>query len=260
MCVFDNAAPQAAARLGALAQVLDPGTVRQLEARGVGEGWTCLEVGGGLGTMSRWLAGRVGPRGHVLTTDIDTRHLDAIRLPNVDVRHHDIRTDTLPAATFDLAYSRLVLDRLADPDAALTRMTAAVKPGGWLLVEGFEVLPGSHDPQDAWSEQIAKTAVVMRQVHAMAGAHLRFGRSLPSRLRTAGLEDTGIEGRAFIWRGGSAGAALTRLNYEQSRDAILATGQMTNQELDEDLARLDDEEFEIRSPILWTAWGRKPRQ
>ena len=24
-------------------------------------------------------------------------------------------------------------------------------------------------------------------------------------------------------------------------------------------AALDDEEFEMRSPILWTAWGQRPR-
>jgi hypothetical protein len=87
----------------------------------------------------------------------------------------------------------------------------------------------------------------------------RFGRSLLRRLRAAGLEEIGIEGRAFIWPGGSAGATLNRLNYEQLRDAILATGKITEEEFALDLARLEDCEFEIRSPILWSAWGRRPR-
>ena len=110
MYVFPNAAPQAAARLRALADIFDPGTMRHLEARGVGHGWSCLEVGGGLGTMTRWLATRVGQRGQVLTTDIDTRHLDSMHLPNVEVRRHDIVSDTLPEAAFDLACTRLVLE------------------------------------------------------------------------------------------------------------------------------------------------------
>ena len=260
MYVFANAAPQAAARLRALADIFDPGTVRHLEARGVDNGWSCLEVGGGLGTMTRWLANRVGQRGHVLTTDIDTCHLDSMHLPNVEVRRHDIVSDTLPEAAFDLACTRLVLEHLSEPDQALAHMVRAVKPGGWVLVEDFEVLPASHDPQDEACEQISKTASAMRRVTAAAGANTRFGRSLLRRLRAAGLQETSIEGRAFIWPGGSTGATLSRLNFEQLRDAILATGLITEQEFAIDLAQLNDREFEIRSPILWTAWGRRPRR
>jgi SAM-dependent methyltransferase len=241
MYVFANAAPQAAARLRALANIFDPGTARHLEARG----------GGGLGTMTRWLANRVGQRGQVLTTDIDTRLLDSMHLPNVEVRRHDIVSDTLPEAAFDLAYARLVLEHVSEPDRALARMVGAVKPGGWVLVEDFEMVPEA-------SEQISKTASVMRRVTAAAGAQMRFGRSLLRRLRVAGLQEIGIEGRTFIWPGGSTGATLSRLNYEQLRDAILATGLITAEELAVDLTRLEDPEFEIRSPVLWTAWGRKP--
>jgi SAM-dependent methyltransferase len=259
MYVFPNAAPQAAARLHALAAVFDPGTIRHLEARGVCHGWRCLEVGGGLGTMTRWLSDCVGQRGQVLTTDIDTRHLDALQLPNVEVRHHDIVADPLPEAAFDLAYTRLVLEHVSDPDRALARMVRAVKPGGWVVIEDFEILPASPDPQDEFSERISKTAAVMRGVTATAGVRARFGRSLLRRLRAAGLEEIAVEGRAFIWPGGSEGAALSRHNFEQLRESILATGQVTEEEFATDLERLDDCEFEIRSPLLWSAWGRRPR-
>jgi ubiquinone/menaquinone biosynthesis C-methylase UbiE len=148
MYVFPNAAPQAATRLGALAEVFDPGTIRHLEARGVGPGWSCVEVGGGLGTMTRWLSASVGQRGRVLATDIDTRLLDAIRLPNVEVRRHDIVAEPLPAAAYDLAYTRLVLEHLLEPDRALARIVESLKPGGWAVIEDFELLPASHDPPD----------------------------------------------------------------------------------------------------------------
>jgi SAM-dependent methyltransferase len=246
--VFDNAAPQAASRLAVLAEVFDPGTIRHLAARGVGPGWRCLEVGGGLGSITRWLSGRVGAQGRVLTTDIDTRHLQATRMSSVDVREHDILVDSLPEGSFDLAYARLVLEHLVDPDAAIARMIAALKPGGWLLVEDFEILP---------DDAISKTAAVMRQVTAAAGVHQRLGRSLGRRLRGHGLADVDTEGRVFVWRGGSRGAALSRLNLEQLRPAVLASGQLTVEELEADLAALDDEDFEMRSPILWTAWGQR---
>ena len=84
MYVFPNAAPQAAARLRVLADVFDPGTVRHLEARGVASGWTCLEVGGGLGTMTCWLADRVGQRGELV--DVRDGEIE-IRQPPTGIRY-----------------------------------------------------------------------------------------------------------------------------------------------------------------------------
>ena len=257
MYVFDNAAPQAPARLTALASAFDPGTIRHLQPR-VQPGWRCLEIGGGCGSITRWLSERVGPRGYVLTTDIDTRHLEPIGRPNVVIRRHDIARDPLPDEPFDLAHTRLVLQHVSDPERALDAMVAAVKPGGWIVVEDFEVLSGSADSDDRALERISRTAAAMRQVTAAAGADSRFGRSLPQRLRRAGLTDVDVEGRVFIWTGGTDGAAITRLSYEQLKDAILATGLVTPQEYEADVADLEDPSFEIRSPVMWTAWGRRP--
>jgi hypothetical protein len=156
-------------------------------------------------------------------------------------------------------FTRLVLQHVSDPHRALANMLRSVKPGGWMLVEDFEVLPGLADSGAEGMERISKTAAAMRQVTAAAGADARFGRSLPRRLRAAGLTGVGVEGRVFLWTGGSSGALLTRLNYAQLREAILATGRVTGDEYDADVARLDDETFEVRSPIMWTAWGRRPR-
>ena len=168
MYVFDNAAPQAPARLRALAEVFDPGTIRQLDARGIAEGWRCLEVGGGLGTMTKWLSARVGPHGSVLTTDIDTRHLDTLGLANVEIRHHDVVEDPLPTERFDLAYTRLVLEHVSDPARAIANMVQAVKPGGWVVIEDFEVAPIGPDTE------IPKTFLAMRQVIASAGCRSAF--------------------------------------------------------------------------------------
>lgn len=257
MYVFDNAAPQARARLAALADVHDVGTIRHLLARGVADGWMCLEIGGGLGTITCWISHRVGPLGYVLTTDIDTRFLETVGLANVDVRRHDILTDPLPDSTFDLAYARLVLEHLSDPDLALERMAMAIKPGGWLMVEDFEARSSDPEAQET-VDHLSKTLVAMRRVTAGAGANPGLGLSLGRRLRARGLVHVGHEGRVQLYRGNSAAARLARLNFEQLRDPILATGHLTSDEFDADLARLDDEEFEWRSPVLWTAWGQRP--
>jgi ubiquinone/menaquinone biosynthesis C-methylase UbiE len=252
--VFDNAAPQARARLTALADVHDSGTIRHLVARGVADGWKCLEVGGGLGTITRWLSDRVGTHGSVLTTDIDTRFLETIDRANVDVRQHDILIDPLPAATFDLVYARLVLEHLPEPDVALDRMVMALKPGGWLLVEDFELQAAA--PDDA-AVHLPPTWAAMRRVAARAGVDPRLGLSLGQRLRSRHLTNVGHEGRVQLCRGKTAAARLLRLNFEQLREEILAAG-VTPPQFDADLARLDDEQFEWRSPTLWSAWGQRP--
>jgi SAM-dependent methyltransferase len=252
MYVFDNAAPEAPPRLAALSAVYDPGTIRHLLARGVGEGWRCLEVGGGGGSMTRWLSACVGPRGFVLTTDIDIRHLEQLGLPNVEVRHHDIVAEALPAGAFDLAYARLVLEHLPAPDVALTRMIATLKPGGWLVVEDLE-LP---DPDDE-ARFVSRTAAALRRVSAAAGVDGRVAPSLARRLRSRGLSNVGSEGRVLVWERGSSGAALMRLNFEQLREPILACGCVTEEQFEADLAALDDDDLEIRSPTLWTAWGQR---
>lgn len=253
MYVFDNAWAHAASRLDALADVFDPETIRHLDAVGVGEGWHCLEVGGGRGSIASWLGQRVGPRGRVLATDIDPRHLGELGLSNVEVRRHDIVRDALPESAFDLVHTRLVLCHVADPATALTRMVRAVKPGGWIVVEDFEVIAEGSGAD----EQLSKTAAAMRAI-THREANLRLGRSLARRLRDAGLTNVDTEGRSRLYRGGSTGAAVMRLSFEQLRPRILATGQVTADELEADIAALADPDFEMRSPILWTAWGQRP--
>ena len=60
-----------------------------------------FEVGGGGGSIARWLADRVSPSGRVVATDIDTRHLDALGDPRIDMRHHDVRA-AAPEGPFNL--------------------------------------------------------------------------------------------------------------------------------------------------------------
>jgi hypothetical protein len=118
--LLDNAGREDSARFAALAAILDPGTIRHLEERGITSGWHCLEVGGGGGSIAAWLAARVGPAGRVLVTDIDPRFLESLHLPNLEVRRHDIATDALPEAAF-AADLRLVRQRLDDAQIGRSR-------------------------------------------------------------------------------------------------------------------------------------------
>ena len=103
-------------RLAVLAGNYDPGTFRLLEHCGVAPGWRCAEVGAGSGSVAAWLADAVGPEGSVVAFDIDTSHLDHLGpRSNVEVREHDIVTEPIGDARFDLVHTRLVIEHLPDP-------------------------------------------------------------------------------------------------------------------------------------------------
>ena len=135
--VFDNAAAPAGQRFAGLQASYDQVTIRQLEQIGVSAGWSCLEVGGGGGSIARWLARQVTPGGHVVVTDIDPRWLES-GYPDIELRRHDIVVDELEEDSFDLAHERLVLIHLPERDRALRRMIDSLRPGGWLLIEDFD--------------------------------------------------------------------------------------------------------------------------
>ena len=65
-------------RLVALEEGYDPATVARLENLGVGRGWSCLEVGAGAGSITRWLSRRVGTGGQVMAADLDKSFLGAL--------------------------------------------------------------------------------------------------------------------------------------------------------------------------------------
>lgn len=255
---LDNSSREAPARFDALSGMFDCGTIRHLEDRGVSEGWRCLEVGGGGGSITTWLANRVGPKGYVVVTDIDPRYLEPLAAQNVEVRKHNIVTDSLPDVTFDLIHARLVLVHLPEREKVLTRLVSALKPGGWLVDEEFDSVSLLPDPTVSPGEVRLDTQMAVMRILKDRGVERRFGRLLYGRLRARGLVEVGAEGRLFMWRGGSSDVSLMRTNFKQLRGDLLDAHYITEQKLDLDSARLDDPDFMTPSPIMWTAWGRRP--
>src|SRR5258708_15119363 len=93
---FPHAAADESRRLELFQQRLDPLTMRRIERLGVGAGAACLEVGGGRGSITRWLAERVGSSGNVIATDLQVDFLTSIDAPNDEVLLHYLRSDTFP--------------------------------------------------------------------------------------------------------------------------------------------------------------------
>jgi 2-polyprenyl-3-methyl-5-hydroxy-6-metoxy-1,4-benzoquinol methylase len=124
-------------RLNLLEQIYDPSSRRR---RALAQpGWRCLDVGAGRGSMAVWLAEKVGATGHVVATDVDTRYLSRLELPNLEVIEHNILEDPLDAlgpGSFDLVCSRLMLFHLRSrQEQAIRHMAECLRPGGWLVDE-----------------------------------------------------------------------------------------------------------------------------
>jgi ubiquinone/menaquinone biosynthesis C-methylase UbiE len=170
---FVNARAIQEQRLKLLSALLDEGTFRVLEQRGVQPGWRCLEIGAGGGSVAAWMCERVGPTGSVLATDLDTTVVGRLRHPNLEVRVHDVLSDELTEDEFDLAHARLVLAWLTDPSAALRRIAAALKPGGSLVIEEMDFLSPVPDPRvDPRDRELFEAAI--RAHNAVLGSQHAF--------------------------------------------------------------------------------------
>jgi SAM-dependent methyltransferase len=255
---FEHAGQPASARFDALAGLFDDATQRHLKARGIGPGWRCLEVGAGGGSVARWMSEQVGPTGHVLATDLNVDYLERLQGGNLEVRRHNIVSDLLPEAAFDLAHTRLVLVHLPEREAVIDRLITALKPGGWLVAEEFDGRSMLPDAELNPVEGATPLLAAIQQVLANHGANTRFGRLLPGRLNAHGLEEVDAEGRVLALRGGSVGAGLHRTNARHMRSEIIESGIMGEEDFERELARLDDPDLIVPSPIMWTVWGRRP--
>jgi ubiquinone/menaquinone biosynthesis C-methylase UbiE len=262
--VFDNAAVQAVQRFESLESLYDERTFRILNATGLGPGWRCLEVGAGGGSVAAWLSGRVGPTGHVTVTDIDPSHLSGLvasKPDNLVIQIHDVGVDPLPEAMFDLVHARLVLVHVRQRVAALSRLVGALKPGGWIVIEDYvqrfidRGFPAS-DPERY--EAFAVVLAAMERITRSHGVDPTWGASLYRRFSDLGLVEVGLEGHFAAWAGGSPGAQLFQANFEQVRAEAVGAGWVTNAQVDSAVAELSAHDFAFSSPVMMTAWGRKP--
>lgn len=115
--------------------------LRQLELVGLAPGMAVLDAGSGSGAVARAIASRVGPAGRVVALDRSPQRSAAgLRLAHqaaaerVDFVAGDVTAPPLRPARFDLVWSRFLFGYLADPDLALGRLAALVRPGGKVVV------------------------------------------------------------------------------------------------------------------------------
>ena len=257
--LLDNQQAESMERFDALSELFNPTTFRHLAKVGVAPGWRVWEVGAGGPSIPTWLAGQVGPRGHVLATDIDTSWLDPDDGSDYDVLRHDVGTEPAPPGPFDLVHARLVLVHVPDRDQALASMVDALRPGGWLLLE--EADPGLQElacPDEWGAEQQLANRLKrdFRTLLAQRGVDLAFGRTLPRRLRSVGLVN--VESDAYFPMGGPFCDELERATVEQIRELLVGRGLAEDADIDRHLANVASGRLDLATSPMVSAWGRTP--
>jgi SAM-dependent methyltransferase len=244
-------------RLSLLEQLYDP-VSRQRRAL-VQPGWRCLEVAAGRGSMAVWLAEQVGPAGHVVATDIDTRYLQKLDLANLEAVEHDILEDSLELlgpGSFDLVCSRLALFHLVGrQEEAIRQMARCLRPGGWLIDEDADW--GTAAPVDPAHPLYDAYRRVWRDGDWWTdrGYDKAFGQKLPALFERCGLQDIRHEAATEVVRGGSPWARWWAVTLEVINE--LGGGESHRPELEVMTTALADPTVWLLRELLHACWGRR---
>ena len=249
---FPHSAQDESRRLELLERRLDPLTKRRIERCGVSKGARCLEIGGGRGSITRWLSDVVGPAGRVIVTDLQTGFLTEIDASNVEVLRHDVRTGTFPPGSFDLVHTRAVLMHISSGVDLLRRMVSWLVPGGWLVLEepDFGMWIGDADPVWATSPQTTQAA--------FPSLALSQGRSLLRQVHQLGLTDVGADAEIDIIQAGTDLAEFYQLSQAALAVAKVHAGALSLEQATALVDRPGEEDFLGCGFVHIGVWGRRP--
>jgi ubiquinone/menaquinone biosynthesis C-methylase UbiE len=257
--VFDDHGEHTREQHRWLSLAYDPMTTDRLVAAGVAPGWRCLEVGAGNGSVASWLARQVGPTGSVMATDLRPDNVPADE--RLEIVRHDIVRDPLPEAEFDLVHARLVLLLLPERLAVLDRLVRALKPGGVLQLDEFDITygPALLMPDSAARTLYAEFMEAKIRLMARAGVDVEWGRKAAEAMCQAGLVDIDPRPRLELWEAGSPGVRLTANHTRHLRDQLVREG-MSDRQLADVRALLAHPGFRASSHVVYSVQGRRPRE
>lgn len=257
---------QDAARLDLIHSVYGPISYRGLEAAGIGEAQRVADIGCGTGTLSRWMASRIGAAGQVDSIDIAEEQIEIAKaIPSasgsapIAYRVGSAYEPGLPAGCYDIVFCRLVLCHLKEPARAVQEMARLLKPGGRLVLVDMDLRDIFTMPLcDAFADFNRELTTPLE---AKLQVNYSIGLKLPQLLQEAGVPAEAIMAEQPIYREGPEKYLWTKTWTSVLPRATpdIATPGRGKALIDRMEEHLDDPHSWMAVAKMFAAIGRKPQ-
>ena len=186
-----------AARLDIIHAVYGAVSVKGLEAASIGAAARAADIGCGTGTVSRWMAARMGPAGRVDAIDIAPEQIEVARTTPAEAGSSSIHYQVgsayepgLPENAFDIVFCRLVLCHLKEPEKAVAQMARLLRPGGRLVLVDMNLRDIFTMPHCEFYQSYINEVVIPYQTKI--NVDYSIGLKLPQLIMDAGLSTDSV--------------------------------------------------------------------
>lgn len=248
------------------AEVYAAEATQLLERAGIAAGARAADIGCGVLGIVHLLCDSVGPGGRVVGVDREQKIIDYAREAArrrglaAEFIQDDATALGLPAGEFDFVHCRTLLLNVSQPERVLTEMVRITRPGGVVAAQEPDSAAWVCDPAHPAFERLRDELVA---AYASAGKDFNIGRRLGRLLRQAGLTGVEVVPTARVTKPGDYYQTFLLALTGLVREQILAGGRLSagefsslSAELGEHLGQADTLTCQ---PLLWQAWGTKPR-
>ncbi|MGI0055179.1 MAG: methyltransferase domain-containing protein [Thermoplasmata archaeon] len=174
---------------------------RELAFLRLAPGLKVLDVGCGIGNLTRTFAPLLAPGGELTGVDLSERMIAIaqretrpVATVSIDFRVGSATTLPFPDGGFDRVSSNIVLEHLPDPAGAIREMHRVAAPGGWLIVGDLDQATHTIATGDPEIDRRLVDAFCAEIRHPWAI------RDVPTQFRELGLEEMDISAQTTVIR------------------------------------------------------------
>lgn len=254
-------------RLGSQHATWQAQALKAWEEAGLKPGMSVADIGCGPGYASMDLARLVGAQGHVTALDQSRTFLRVLDqrakaegLTQIETVETPIEEMSLKDNHYDMIWCRWVLSFLADPQDALARMYASLKPGGVMVLQEyghyrtFRINP--HDPVlDRFLDGVERS-------WEQSGGDANIGRRLPAALHSLGCQSICVTPLVFAAEKGEPFWNWPWTWINQAPDRIMELGALSREDAQafrDYLKRLDGLDYAwLTTPGVYQIIACKP--